>query len=143
MKTLEQLGDQVVEHNSYRRHFMRTPEQYASQIKEEAQELAQAVSDSMVTDDVFSVVSEIGDLYVLLAQLCADIGVNPAEAMEMKFLRNGWKYTDIVMNNGYSQSEAIELSKHFYSEVIGGDAAFSHAYLDYLADDESGGRSFS
>lgn len=136
MKTLEQLGQQVIEHNSFRRHFERTPEEMVEAIREEAQELVSAIQESLITGEVFPVVSEIGDIYVLCAQLCHDLGISPAHAMEIKFLRNGWKYTDIVMNNGYSQQEAISLSKQFYSEVIGGDRAFSHAYLDFLAEDD-------
>lgn len=132
MHTLEQLNQQMVEHNSHRKHFERTPEQLANQISEEAQELVEAIEISMLTGDVFSVVSEIGDLYVLLAQLCHDLGVNPSDAFEMKALRNERKYGDWTMSNGYTRDEAVALSKKSW-KYQGGDVMFSHLYLDLLA----------
>lgn len=133
--TIESLGRQVVEGNSNRRHFERLPDQLAQQIADEALELIEEISESMVTGDVFNVVGEIGDLYVLLAQLCDDLGVNPVHAMELKILRNQYKYPDHTLNNGYSREEAVYLAKTFYKETIGGDVAFSHAYLDFLSVD--------
>lgn len=134
MHTLEQLNAQMVEHNAHRRHFERTPEELAGQIAEEAQELVDAIQTSLITGDVFSVVSEIGDVYVLLASLCHGLGINPVHAFEMKALRNERKYGDWTMNNGYSREESFALSKESW-KYLGGDELFSHLYLDLLADD--------
>jgi NTP pyrophosphatase (non-canonical NTP hydrolase) len=69
MHTLEQLNQQMVEHNSHRKHFERTPEEMASAILDEAEELVAEIQQSMVTGEVWNVAGEIGDLYILLA-LC-------------------------------------------------------------------------
>jgi NTP pyrophosphatase (non-canonical NTP hydrolase) len=128
----------MVEHNAHRKHFERTPEEMAAAIAEEAQELVTEIQTSLVTGEVFNVVGEIGDLYILLAQLCEDLGINPAEAFEMKALRNERKYGDWTMSNGYTPDEAKRLSKESW-KYQGGDVMFSHLYLDLLAqveDDE-------
>jgi NTP pyrophosphatase (non-canonical NTP hydrolase) len=135
MHTLEQLNQQMVEHNSHRKHFERTPEEMASAIVEEAKELFTEIQTSLVTGEVWNVAGEIGDLYVLLAQLCSDLGIDPAHAFEMKALRNERKYGDWTMSNGYTSEEARRLSKESWA-YQGGDVAFSHLYLDLLAEDE-------
>ncbi len=135
MHSLEQLNQQMVEHNAHRKHFERTPEEMAAAIAEEAQELVKEIQTSLVTGEVWNVAGEIGDLYILLAQLCSDLGINPAHAFEMKALRNERKYGDWTMSNGYTRGEAVSLSKKSW-EMMGGDVAFSHLYLDLLAEVE-------
>lgn len=132
--SIESLGQQVIEGNKNRRHFERTPTEMADAILDEAQELVKEMKTASVTDEIFPVVGEIGDLYILLAQLCDDLGISPADAMDFKIKRNEYKYPDHTMNNGYSKGEAFFLARRFYKDVIGGDERFSHAYLDYLAD---------
>lgn len=132
---LEGLNAQVVDHNSHRRHFDRTPSELALQIVEEAHELVAEIEESLLTGNAFLVAGEIGDLYLLLAQLCSDIGINPADAVQMKLLRNTWKYPDYVMNNGYSGAQARTMSKEVWKEY-GGDQRFSHLYLDMLVTDD-------
>lgn len=132
--SLEQLNRQMVEHNAHRKHFERTPEEMAAAIVEEAKELVEEINTSMVTGDVWNVAGEIGDLYILLAQLCHDLGIDPSHAFEMKIMRNQYKYPDYNMNNGYSKEEARRLSRETWSRY-GGDVAFSHIYLDILASD--------
>ena len=136
MHTLEQLNRQMVEHNAHRKHFDRTPEELASQIKDEAQELVDEIQTSLVTGEAWNVVGEIGDLYILLAQLCHDLGIDPVNAFEMKALRNERKYGDWTMSNGYGADEARKLSKDAW-EYQGGDHAFSLLYLDMLAEIEN------
>lgn len=135
MHSLEQLNRQMVEHNAHRKHFERTPEEMASAIVEEAKELVEEINTSMVTGEVWNVAGEIGDLYILLAQLCADLGIDPTHAFEMKALRNERKYGDWTMSNGYTSQEARQISKDSWN-YQGGDIAFSHLYLDLLAEDE-------
>lgn len=134
MHQIEHLNRQVVEHNGHRKHFDRLPEELAGAVVEEAQELQQAIQESLLSGDVFNVVSEIGDVYILMAQLCSDLGIDPAQAIEMKMARNERKYPDYTMNNGYSPQEARRLSKESW-KVMGGDVLFSHLYLDILASD--------
>ena len=134
MATLEQLNQQVVEANSHRKHFERSPEDIAHSIVEEAQELVSEMRESMVTGEIWNVAGEIGDLYILLAQLCDDLGINPAHVQQMKMMRNERKYPDYTMSNGYTASEAKQLSRDSW-EYQGGDVLFSHLYLDLLAEE--------
>ena len=131
--SIETMNKQVVEGNERRKHFDRTPEELAQQIVEEAQELLLEIGEALITGNAYSVAGEIGDLYILLAQLTSDLGIEPKHAMQMKILRNQYKYPDYTMNNGYERSEAHTMSKKFYKEIIG-EQAFSHAYLDILSE---------
>jgi len=131
--SIESMSQQVVEGNARRKHFEKTPEELAKQIVGEAQELVFEIQEALITSNAFSVAGEIGDLYILLAQLCEDLGIKPEDAMKMKVMRNQYKYPDTMMNNG-DKSEAIAMAKEFYEQVIGGDQAFSHAYLDILSE---------
>lgn len=133
MSSIEELNLQVVEGNAHRRHFDRTPMELASQILEEAQELIEEINEALLTGNAFLVAGEIGDLYLLLAQLSHDIGIDPADAVQMKLLRNQYKYGDYVMNNGYSPLEARQMSKAAWTE-LGSDQRFSHLYLDIFAE---------
>jgi NTP pyrophosphatase (non-canonical NTP hydrolase) len=135
MHSLEELNAQVVEHNTHRKHFDRTPDELAQQIQEEAAELVGEVTRSLLTGEVVNVVGEVGDLYILLAQFCDQLGINPVHAMQMKQARNAQKYDDYVTNNGYTRDEAIKLSKQMWKER-GGDQSWSHVYLEYLAEEE-------
>lgn len=112
-----------------------TPENVAAFISEEARELEEAIQESMVTGDVFSVVSEIGDVMYLLLKLCDSLGIDPEQAAKLKLQRNQFKYGDHVMSNGRAYPEAVAKSKEVWS-AMGGDSAFSHVYLDYLADED-------
>lgn len=111
-----------------------TPEAIAYMIDDEASELVEAIQESLLSGDVFSVVSEIGDLLYLLNRLCIDLGIDPDDAMKMKLLRNSLKYSDYVMSNG-DFAKATELSKNMW-QMLGGDEAFSHAYLELFGGTE-------
>jgi len=131
--SIESMNRKVVESNAYRKHFHRPPEEIAKQIVEEAKELVFEIQEALVTSNAFLVAGEVGDLYILLAQLCEDLGIKPEDAMQMKVMRNQYKYPDYLMSNG-DKAEAIAMSKEFYEKVMGGDQAFSHAYLDILSE---------
>lgn len=131
-RTVEELDVQIIEQNERRKHFERTPEQLAEQIKEEAQELVDEIQTSLVTGEVFNIVGEIGDLYILLAQLCHELGINPAHARQFKQYRNERKYPDHTMNNGFTREESVRLSKETW-KASGGDKAFSYIYLEHIA----------
>lgn len=107
----------------------------AEMIVEEGQELIQAIQESFLTGDVFSVASEIGDILYLVHRLCDELGFDAAELIDMKTKRNSMKYSDAVLNNRYSPAEARMMSKKAWT-LMGGDERFSHAYLEVLADVE-------
>lgn len=109
-----------------------SPEHLAEMVKHEAQELIDAINESMVTGDVFSVVSEIGDVLYLSYRLCNDLGIDPREAVEMKIMRNSMKYGDYLMSNGRTYESATQVVKDGWN-IMGGDKMWSHAYLDHLA----------
>lgn len=111
-----------------------TPEKLAEYIKIEAVELIQAIQESFITGDVFSVASEIGDIEYLLIQLGEMTGIDPHQAAEMKVYRNSYKYPDHVASNGRDYGAARRVMLDTWKSM-GGDQAFSHAYLDYLATD--------
>lgn len=132
MYTVESLGKQVVEMNANRKHFSRTAEELARAVQVEIGELVGEINEAFVTDNAWAVIGEIGDVYILMAQLCEELGVNPADAMHMKMTRNERKYPDYTMNNGHTPQEAATLAKESW-KYLGGDPVFSHAYLDLLA----------
>ncbi len=126
--SIESMNQQVVESNAHRRHFDRTPEELARQIAEEAQELVLEIQEALVTGNAYTIIGELGDLYILLAQLCYDLDVKPEHAIQYKMARNSLKYGDYVMNNGYSRDEAVNISKETY-KLMGGEDAFNLAYM--------------
>jgi NTP pyrophosphatase (non-canonical NTP hydrolase) len=111
-----------------------TPDKLAQMLVEESKELFQAIQEAYITGDVFSVASEIGDLRYLLEKLADMVGIDTAEAAEMKIWRNSEKFPDHLMSNGRGIKEAVALCRVLW-ESKGGDATWSHSYLDYLAQD--------
>lgn len=103
-------------------------------IRDEAQELVDAVRVSMVTGEVYPVASELGDLLYLCFRMCTELGFDPADLIDMKSLRNSMKYPDYILNNGYNRVEAVKLSKAMWEEM-GSDHAFSYAYLELFSSD--------
>ncbi len=101
-----------------------TPEQLSEGIIEEAKELLGAIQLGL---PAIEVVGEIGDVLWLALGLCAEIGVDPHYAVEMKLLRNSVKYPDSFLSNGWDREKAMELSKSQY-ENAGGDKNFYDWY---------------
>lgn len=118
----------------------------------EGVELAEAVGECEIGQSAFAVVSEVGDVYYLYIKykemariagqeippeavqvmeyaedVCNRTGINVDDAIKMKILRNGWKYQDYLMNNGYGYEEAVGISKELWKQM-GGDAQFSQMY---------------
>jgi len=137
MISIEQASQYIREQNEKRTLWEGNddPEALAAMIKEEAQELVDGIQEAMVTDNVFEVASEIGDVGYLLLRLCDSLGIDLRQAVEMKIIRNSMKYPDHVLSNGRDYAAATQVGKETW-QFLGGDAAFSHAYLDYLAHDE-------
>lgn len=134
MATIEQIQGWVVHQNSNRELWVGhdNPEHLASMILEESQELADGIQEAMVTDEVWTVASEIGDIGYLLLKLCDQLGIDLNTAIEAKISRNSLKYPDHIMSNGRDYASARKVSKEAW-EAMGGDSAFSHVYLDVLA----------
>ena len=109
-----------------------TPEGIVGMIAHETEELAEAIQEAYITGDVFSVVSEIGDVGYLLHRLCIELGVNLDEAIETKISRNSMKYPDYIMSNQRNYEEAVRVAKLGW-QAMGGDKAWSHAFLDFYA----------
>lgn len=107
-------------------------EKVAAMITGEANELSQAIQEALVTGDVFSVASEIGDVLYVTLRLCDELGIDPAQALDLKIKRNAMKYPDAIMSDGYNYQEATQLSKEMW-KAMGGDERFSHAYLEVLS----------
>lgn len=75
-------------------------------------------------DDVDYAIQEALDI-------CELTSLNPTHCILMKVLRNDFKYAPTIQNNGYKMTEATILSKQLYKSLIGGDAEFSQAWLEY------------
>jgi len=110
-------------------------ESVAQMLLGEAVELVDAIREAFLTGDVFSVGSEIADVLYLTHRLCNELGFDPADLLAMKSLRNSQKYADYLLNNGYTREEAVDKAKKGW-KALGGDEAFSHAYLTVYADVE-------
>lgn len=107
------------------------PEEIVEMLAEETQELKEAVQESMLSGDVFNVASEIGDVLYLALKFCSAVGLVPEDVVKLKILRNDLKYPS-DMNSFGEYGKQRKLSKEFW-EAMGGDGAFSHAYLEAFA----------
>ena len=110
-------------------------ESVAEMLFGEVTELVIAIREAFLTGDVFSVGSEIADVLYLTHRLCNELGFDPADLIAMKSMRNSQKYADYLLNNGYTREEAVNKAKRGW-KALGGDEAFSHAYLMVYADVE-------
>lgn len=102
-----------------------TPESLAQMIIDEAMELAQAIREAGVTDDMTEVASEVGDLGYLIIRVADELGIPLASAIEMKILRNHAKY--------HGQPDAVTAKEAW--KAGGGDGLWFQAYLETLATD--------
>lgn len=107
-----------------------SPEHTVGLLKDEVAELAEQIEESMITGEATPIAMEIGDVLYLTLKLCHSLGINPADAVQIKILRNDLKYsTDLNSNGNYEDSR--QKSKSLWA-AMGGDVAFSHAYLDWM-----------
>lgn len=101
-----------------------TPEGVARMLQDEAEELVEAIVLYDVIDKgPYEVVSEVGDILYLALRFCSEMGIDPADALELKLLRNAVKYPDTFSSNGWNYNQSRDLSKSLYSHM-GGDKAF-------------------
>lgn len=141
----------VIEQNQSRKHWREgdTPQIIDNMLLEEQAEMLEAVELAQIGESASALASELGDMGYLFVKRfqfeeppslevmgayyrtleIADLaGIDLGEAVLMKCLRNDMKYMHMVSNNGYIPAEARRFSKDFWRE-LGGDSAFSHAYL--------------
>jgi NTP pyrophosphatase (non-canonical NTP hydrolase) len=109
-----------------------TPESIVEMMAHETAELAESIQEAYITGDVFSVVSEIGDVGYLLYRLCLELGIDLDEAVETKISRNSMKYPDYIMSNERSHEQAVRVAREGW-RAMGGDPAWSHAFLNHYA----------
>lgn len=109
------------------------PHLVAKMIVEEGGELIEAINHD---EEAFAVASEIGDVLYLTLKLCAQLGIKPEDAVEMKLLRNDMKYPTDLNSYGDDYRGAREASKKMW-QAMGGDIAFSHAYLELMGQEEA------
>lgn len=113
-----------------------SPEDIGRMLGEEVAELQVAIQESMLSGDVFSVASEIGDVLYLSLKFCHSVGLAPEDVVNLKILRNDMKYPNALNSTG-NYKEQRQKSKATW-ELMGGDEVFSLAYLDILAEIEDG-----
>ncbi len=101
-------------------------------IKDELTELEGAINESMVTGDPWPVASELGDVFSLTIRMCEMLGFKVEDVLDMKTKRNGYKYSDAICNDGFQPSEVPQVAKESW-KAMGGDVAYSHIYLNFLA----------
>lgn len=135
MNRLETAIEQIHGDHSRRQKWVEGDdgESLARHIHNEAKELVTAVTECILSGDVWKVASEVADLLILLFRFCDEFGLDAADLINMKNKRNAKKYDDHTLNNGYSPQEATRISKESWA-YMGGDISFSHLYLDILAE---------
>lgn len=109
-----------------------SPIAVANMIAGECKELQTAINDD---EEAFEIASEIGDVLYLTLKLCSQLGIKPEDAVNMKIIRNDLKYPNDLNSFGDTYEGAREKSKTLW-EAMGGDIAFSHAYLELCAESE-------
>jgi NTP pyrophosphatase (non-canonical NTP hydrolase) len=123
---LDRLLHLVATQNEHRQTWSEndSPDSLARQIREEADELVHSISQYDVQPNgTYEVIGEIGDVLYLTLKLCADLGLDPAQAVELKVARNSAKYPDHFSSNGWSYEQAQALSRSLW-QALGGDGAF-------------------
>lgn len=127
---------EIIEQNEHRKRWTEhdSPETLVNMLAHEVGELQEAIQESMITGDVFSVASEIGDVGYILHRLCDFLGIELNQAIELKLFRNSYKYADYVVGNERDYKDSIRTAKDVW-DALGGDKVWSHVYLQYLAHD--------
>lgn len=149
----EKIKEQVIYQNDRRPVWNEhdTPENLAAYIKDENIELLAAIE---LDEPAFAVASELGDVEYLCIKyehaegelpdelryirywawkLAEYLGLNMADCVHMKIVRNDLKYPSSIVNN-YPYEQGRAMSKKLWSEA-GGDAAFSHWFLEVFGDE--------
>lgn len=131
-ETMLRVAEQTEQKKLWKEHD--DPEQIANMIGEEVKELQDAIQESMLSGDVFNVASEIGDVLYLALKFCHSVGLVPEDVVDLKIVRNDLKYPNDLNSYGDYATQRKK-SKDMWT-AMGGDVAFSHAYLDVFSQEE-------
>lgn len=124
MKPLERLYSMVdTQHEARQVWKDETPSQITGMLHDEVKELVEAEKSG----ERMEIASEVGDVLFLTFRLCQKTGINPADALYMKIIRNSIKYPDAVMQGDIPREKAIEILKYAWKEW-GGDKKFYDFY---------------
>lgn len=124
MKNLERLYSMVdTQHEARQVWKDETASQITGMLHDEVKELVEAEK----TGEKLEISSEIGDVLFLTFRLCQKTGINPADALYMKIIRNSLKYPDSIMQGDIPREKAIEILKYAWKEW-GGDKKFYDFY---------------
>lgn len=132
------MAQRVQSQNENRREWSShdTPENLAEQILEESGELVDAIRNfDALPHAEYEVVSEVGDILYLALKFCVEMGIDPAQAVELKLARNSVKYPDEFHSNGWDYDKAREVSKSLWEHLGGDDAFFLWHSLLYPVDE--------
>lgn len=144
--------EEVISQNRRRKHWTEndTPETVRGQILEEHQEMREALDLIYLGDSATNLLAEASDVLYLdvkyrdiggeqcdevdqavleALEFCHVADVDPNVVVQFKLWRNAMKYDDYVQNNGFNPKEARQINKKSWI-LMGGDIAFSHAYLE-------------
>lgn len=124
MGNLERLYSMVnAQHEARQIWHDETPSQITGMLHDEVKELEEAEK----TEDRTEIAGEIGDVLFLTFRLCQKTGINPADALYMKIVRNSMKYPDAILQGDVPREKAIEILKYAWKEW-GGDKKFYEFY---------------
>lgn len=131
--TLEELSAYIASHNRERIIFdKQTPLETSTHLIEEARELQASLIEAEIGGSATSVANEIADCLILLITIADKCGIDLTQALAMKAVRNEFKGSKFILNNGYD--DPYKVSKEVY-EMMGGDEIFYQAYLLLIADE--------
>jgi len=124
-RDIRKLTSAVVEQDQSIPYFKETntPERIADMLVEEATELVSELKTAFITDDLTQVAGELGDVIYLALKMADTLGLNADEVVQMKILRNKFKYANAI--NG-------EEAKRRWVEQ-GGDEIWYQLYLESIA----------
>lgn len=149
----EKLRHLVIQQNEARPVWAKhdTPPIVRGFIFTEYQELLEAIE---FDKPAVEVASEVGDIFYLLIkytfmggsidpelqnildqanEVCALTGLDPNLCVLQKVVRNDLKYPQTALSNGLPYEVAVPIVKNIWQQM-GGDAQFSHAYLEIAED---------
>lgn len=108
----------------------------AALLRGEVDELSEQLDESAVTGEVTPVALELADVLNYALRLCHYLGFDPVDLLVMKNDRNSRKFPDFLMSkNGRTPEEAMMVARQSW-KAMGGDEAWSHAFLDFLGPEE-------
>lgn len=134
METFRQLSEAMAKINRNRERWAEhdTAESALQMVQRESAEAIQQLNESYVTGDVTGLALELADIMISLIKVQELTGIDLVQATEMKMELIAQRYSDHSMSNGQNYEDAIKRQKTIW-KAMGGDEAYTHALLDYMA----------